>query len=382
MRVRRLLLPALTAALALSCGISGNNPGGSSNPSKTNLEIRDVLVVPTDTAAVVTWNTTLQTVDTFEYGPSSGFTSRDVSAGLGTSHSLTLGSLTPDTEYSYQIIATSPSGPRAATLPAIFRTLPPVELSDSTAPVISQISASTTLNGAIVTWLTDDRSHGPLRYGTTLLYGMTADDAAPVADVQSHTRVLSGLLEATLYHFQIQATNRAGKTSVSTDQTFTTADRPWLEISPDTLRPAPGEEFTFAVGVRSVSNLAGLSVMLRYDPSEIEIESVGAGSFYTNNGGFLYLREVDDSQRGLLQYDFSWSINFTGGIATGTRANGGGDVAVVKALAVGSGAGTSGLDFDLLDENGDGKPETRLLDYNRQTIPFHLQTGTVIRQAK
>jgi hypothetical protein len=368
---------ALLAVLAASCGISGSS-GPGEDTHKSDLEIRDVHVAPTDTSAVVTWNTTQQTVGTLEFGRNQGTLSNHLSSGLGGEHALTLAPLDPDTEYWFQITATNPLGPRAVTQPVSFRTLTSFDLSDSTAPVISGVRVvGITCSSATVLWNTDDRTHGTLYYGQSAAYDQTAAESDPTAYTRSHSLTLSALSEATTYHFRIQAVNRAGLAPTSPDQTFQTGELPVLEITPDTVRVTGSNDFTFDVTIRNVANLAAMSFMLAYDPEMVEIVGASAGSFWTEHGGLLpLLTEQEDPVRGRAQYALSWQITFQNGIAVGTLANGGGEVAVIHARPKGTGSSSSLR----LIESEDGLATTRLLDHNRLPMQFRVHDGLVISQ--
>ena len=382
MNARMILSLGALAWLAASCGISGGGAGPQDEP-KTGLEIRNVLVTPSDTSAVVRWSTTEQTVGTLAYGRNQTGLSSSVSSTLSAQHSVTLANLDPDTEYWYQITAASPLGPRSATQPVSFRTLVSSDLNDSTPPVISDIQVvGITSSTATVTWNTDDRSNGTVYYGLDPSYGLSLAEADPAAFTRSHALALSGLTEETVVHFRIGATNRSGLHAFSGYQTFTTTALPLLSIAPDTSYADSSGNLTFRVSIANVANLAGLSFMLGYDPQAVEIVGVQEGSFWWDHNGFIPLMtEVQDPQAGRSQYAESWKINFVNTSAVGTDASGGGDVAIITARVHGTDTG-SYLRLIDSDENGDGIPETRLLDYNRLPLRFHVRDGWVIKRSR
>ena len=236
-----------------------------------------------------------------------------------------------------------------------------------------------TPNSATITWSTDDRTVGLVYYGYSQAYGSSASDSASY--VRAHSVTLTDLAENELHHFRVWARNKARLTTFSDDGTFRTTERPYVEISPDTVNVTGNQEFTFNVAIRNASNLAAIAFGLAYDPQVVEILSVQSGRFFDDNEGFLFLRESEDPTRGRLQYDASWRIIFLNGTAVGTLANGGGEVARIRARAKGTGT-SSPLRLIDTDENGDGKPETRLLDHNRREMQFHIRNGWVIKQGK
>ncbi len=94
--------------------------------------------------------------------------------------------------------------------------------SDTTPPVISGISVvDITTTTARVTWTTNEASTSLVRYGLTSSYG---SQASVGGYVNSHSVPLSGLTEATTYHFQVCSTDSPGNQACSSDQTFSTLD--------------------------------------------------------------------------------------------------------------------------------------------------------------
>lgn len=88
------------------------------------------------------------------------------------------------------------------------------------APSITNVTASgITSTSAKISWTTDQASSSQVKYGPTSSYGQLSslDSTA----VTSHSINLSGLSEATAYHFQVVSTNKGGTTS-SSDNTFNT----------------------------------------------------------------------------------------------------------------------------------------------------------------
>jgi LmbE family N-acetylglucosaminyl deacetylase/regulation of enolase protein 1 (concanavalin A-like superfamily) len=99
-------------------------------------------------------------------------------------------------------------------------------LPDSTAPVISGVSAAGRTLDATVTWTTDEPSSSEVRYGTTTSYG-----AAKVASgglSESHSVVVHGLACGTTYHYQVRSKDAGNNEAVSGDFTFTTLACPGL----------------------------------------------------------------------------------------------------------------------------------------------------------
>ncbi len=221
-----LALTALLALVASSCGISGNDVGGGTE-SKTDLAINNVTIAATDSSALIAWNTTETTAGTLALGANSTNLSTNYSSNPSAEHSVPISGLRQNTVYWYQITAVNSTGKAVQTPADTFRTQIAPDLTDHTPPVISNIQViGITMSTATVLWTTDDRTLGTVYYGTSPVYGafLAEPDSLPLA--QTHSLFLTGLVEATTYHFCISASNHSKLSSQSADQVFTTAPRP------------------------------------------------------------------------------------------------------------------------------------------------------------
>lgn len=364
------------SVLVASCGISGKTAG--QDPDKSELAILDLLAVPTDTSAVISWHTPMQTAGTLAWGLVGGSPGRPFSSTPTGAHVVTIPDLASDTRYWFQVTAATPLGARVTSLPDTFRTLVNPDFSDSTAPVISGVEVvGITATSATVVWRTDDRTIGQVFYGFEAgTYGSTATDSA--AYVRSHAVTLTGLTEHEEYNLRVLAKNRARLSTYSNNLTFHTADRPWVEVFPDTVSVIGNADFEFGIKVRGAQNVAGLTFMLSYDPSVMEIISVRKAVWFDQTQGHIFINESEDPSLGRTKWDATWTVVFQNGVPVGTLANGGGEVAHIRARAIGTGA-SSPLRLVDLDLDADGKPETRLLDHNRRDIPLHVAGGVVIK---
>jgi hypothetical protein len=98
-----------------------------------------------------------------------------------------------------------------------------VVANDSTVPVISGVTVSgVTANGAVISWTTDEASDSQVEYGPTASYGMLS--ALDGGFTGAHSVTLSGLADATLYHFRVRSRDRSGNLATSGDSTLTTVD--------------------------------------------------------------------------------------------------------------------------------------------------------------
>jgi len=372
----------LTLLLAsIGCGIS--DPGDGGDLPSGELEVRNLEVVAvTDTSATLKWNTTRQASCTINYGRSQAAQNFNESSRLGVTHQVTLDALDEQTEYWYQVQAASPLGPSVTSQARSFTTARSIDRDDTTPPVISGIAViGITPNSATITFRTDDRASGKAFYGLIPSYGHVVSEAAD-AFTRTHALVLNDLQEAEEYHFRVQATNRAGLSATGSDLTFRTAEFPTIEIAPDTIDVAGEEEFTFRVRARGVSNLAGIAMVIAYDRQMVEIISVRPGDFWSDHRGFLFLEQAADPIPGLAQHAASWEITFQNGIAVGTNANGTGDIAIVRARAIGARTRSSISLLSQTEAAESANPDvyTRLLDHNLTQMQFNLRGAWVVRQ--
>jgi hypothetical protein len=376
-RIAVLAVIALVGSLpAASCGISGKTKGD--DPHKTELAILDRQVAPTDSSAVVTWHTQVQTAGTVTWAPVGGSPSRPISSTPTGQHRVTIPDLAPDTRYWYQVTAATPLGERVTSLPDTFHTLVNPDVNDTTVPVISGLEVvGITTNSATVVWHTDDRTIGQVYYGYAAgSYDHAEADSAAYA--RAHTVTLTNLTANEEYNLRIWAKNRARLTSYSDNVAFRTADLPYVEVYPDTVHVIGNGDFEFGIRLRGAQNVAGLTFMLSYDPGIMEIVTVRQAPWFNETDGHIFINEIDNPALGRTKWDATWTIVFLNGTPVGTLANGGGEVAHIRARAKGTGA-SSPLRLVDLDLDGDGKPETRLLDHNRREIPLRVRGGVVIK---
>jgi hypothetical protein len=163
----------------------------------------------------------------FEYGPTSTYgTSTPVQdAGSGTrgqAVSAQIGSLSPNTKYHYQLVATNALGQTAMggdqtlTTPA-QAPQPPVVTTGSPSSVTAM---SATLAGSI------DPQGQPttyyFQYGTSTAYGAQTAQASVGTSRGNVSAQVGSLSPNTTYHYRLVASNGAG-TTTGADKTFTTA---------------------------------------------------------------------------------------------------------------------------------------------------------------
>ena len=89
-------------------------------------------------------------------------------------------------------------------------------------PVISAVASSGIAGtSATITWITDQPSSSQVAYGTTTGYGSLSANNPALATV--HSVNLTGLIPGTTYNFAALSANAAGKSTTSTNFTFSTS---------------------------------------------------------------------------------------------------------------------------------------------------------------
>ena len=192
-------------------------------------ELSNITTNATTTEALVEWNTDEDADSMVFFGESSPVdpetATKVVNSALVTDHSLTLLSLSPDTNYYFLVVSKDADGNTATSTEQSFTTESIPLSEDTAAPVMSAITSfdigSTT---AAVSWTTDENANGKLWYGTDnpLIISDVTDMLSHTDFITSHTLFLDGLVASTTYQFLIVSTDEAGNTATSTQQAFTT----------------------------------------------------------------------------------------------------------------------------------------------------------------
>jgi hypothetical protein len=94
---------------------------------------------------------------------------------------------------------------------------------DTTAPVISNISAVVGSTSATITWDTDEASSSLVEYGLSDSYGTSTTEADTSTRVTSHSVTLSGLTQQTTYHYRVKSNDASSNLATSIGGTFTTS---------------------------------------------------------------------------------------------------------------------------------------------------------------
>lgn len=128
-----------------SSGDSPANCSGDTNVSLTSggssaITISNISLSVSDKSATITWSSSIPTTGSVQYGTSSGYGSSVGDTSLGTSHSVTLSSLSPSTQYHYLVTSTDQSNNTASLTDKTFTTSPSGETKVVTSTVTSTIT--------------------------------------------------------------------------------------------------------------------------------------------------------------------------------------------------------------------------------------------------
>jgi len=120
---------------------------------------------------------------------------------------------------------------------------------DTTPPALAAVSTSgVTANAATINWTTDEPADSLVEYGLTSSYG----SASPLDTTltSGHNVTLSGLADATQYHFRVRSRDQSGNATTSGDFTFTTPDG----TAPAAAMTAPANGATVSGAINVTAN--------------------------------------------------------------------------------------------------------------------------------
>ena len=186
-------------------------------------------VYKTHNSATIHWSTDEIADGRVYYGETTPFSDSAVDPSFVTSHSITLTSLSSETQYLYQVGCEDPSsnGPVYSDTLTFTTEVGP----DILPPVIVEgpIHSGITHNKAVISWLTDEISNSIVQYGTSELYGSEKTESD---FVQSHQIVLTNLQNSTLYHYRVGSVD-----AQSNGPAWSSHFWFWTQPAPDTLSP-------------------------------------------------------------------------------------------------------------------------------------------------
>lgn len=174
----------------------------------------------TSSTATITWTTDEASDSQVELGTTTAYgTSTTLDTTLATSHSVNLSGLSASTLYHYRVKSRDAASNLATGTDVTFTTSAP---SDSSAPIISAVTASSVMSGeATITWTTDEGSDTQVEYGATTSYGEST--TLSITSVTSHSANLPGLSSNTTYHYRVKSRDATGNLATGSDNTFITA---------------------------------------------------------------------------------------------------------------------------------------------------------------
>ena len=174
--------------------------------------ISGLTATPIQGGASISWATSSPSNSVVNYGSTSSYSSSQTVATLVTSHTMTITGLSPATTYHFDAASTDQYGQTTTSPDGTFTT----PSASGNPPVISGLGATTTANGATISWTTDEPSSSVVNYGLTSSYGSNINDPTLVT---SHVKAIAALTPGTTYHYYVASTNAAGQTTISGDQT-------------------------------------------------------------------------------------------------------------------------------------------------------------------
>lgn len=158
------------------------------------------------TSAVVTWTTNVNASGEVEYGPTVNYGKTVANASMVTSHSLSLGSLTPGTTYHYRVRSKDASGATAVSGDLTFTTAPPA--ADTQPPSVPMgLTASAVSSSSIsLKWTASTDNVAVTGY-------RVYRDGSSVGAVSLLAYSDTGLQPATAYRYQVSALDAANNES-------------------------------------------------------------------------------------------------------------------------------------------------------------------------
>ncbi len=217
---------SITVTFLVSNGGGGGGGGGNNNPAPKPDDlptISNITLTSASSSATVSWTATddkgIQST-LFEYGLTTNY---GLSANITGSYLASLSNLATDTLYYYRISVTD-TGNQTVSKTDSFRTLPFLEVSPTSTPVISAVQIKPGSTTTTIVWKTDRETDSQLLYGLTSAYGATISDL--VNKSINHSLSLFNLSPNTSYHYRLVSTDSNGLSGTTMDAVFTTLKNP------------------------------------------------------------------------------------------------------------------------------------------------------------
>jgi len=170
------------------------------------------------TKAIVKFTTDRPADSFIQYGLDTSYGQTQGQLESTQTHTVNITGLNPGSNYHLRAMWRDSDGNVGYSPNILIRTQDAPGISDAK---VSDIRLST----AIVTWRTNTISTSKVLYGTTIIYGQTAEDKSG-STVTTHTLKLEGLDHSTTYHFRIVGTDTDGNPLEGEDHVFTTLTYP------------------------------------------------------------------------------------------------------------------------------------------------------------
>lgn len=220
--------------LTFGAGKSGKVPPGiykkighiSTTTTSVLPVISDIEITRTATTSVrISWETNKYATSKIYFSPTkpvattTGTVANSSQGGMN--HTVTLKNLATSTTYYYVVAATDANGKTTSSSELSFATLGGPVL-DTVAPVLSNITASSTSNGVRVQWNTNESASSKVWFGTTspVLGATSTQSIIEGAFVTSHDIALPALQASTTYYFMVSSSDASGNTSTSAEYNF------------------------------------------------------------------------------------------------------------------------------------------------------------------
>jgi hypothetical protein len=238
-----------------------------------NVTIRGTAMIPvvsnvrnysiSNSSVMINWTTNINTNSTVYYGQTAALGTYLTNSSFVTSRAINLTGLLNATTYYYNITSQSPAGGSITNGTFNFTTL---QNSDTTAPVISNvINTSISNSSAVINWTTDELANGTVNYGATLALGTKILNATLVL---SHNQNITGLLNATIYYYNITSCDASGNCRTNGTFNFTTLQNanpaaPVVSLLEPANNSADGNGYViFKYNVTDIYNIINCSLLL------------------------------------------------------------------------------------------------------------------------
>jgi len=197
----------------------GGGGTGEQPPVISNVTVDNI----TPTSAQINWTTDVIATSTVGFSTQPSHFENEVGSGsMVTSHSVTLSSLTPNTQYYFQTKSANASNALAVDTNGGNGYTFSTSAGDSTAPIISNITvANTTASTATITWDTNEAATSFVEYSKTNGFS-TGAQFGDVAMTTSHSVTVPSLEQGTTYYFKVRSKDAANNEGISAQSSFDT----------------------------------------------------------------------------------------------------------------------------------------------------------------